>query len=110
MSVAAVKLDPKPAAKSNIVPIRDRVVIKREEAEGVSKGGIILPDQAKEPPVRGKVLAVGLGKKLDNGERAPMDVTEGDRVLFNRYSGSEVELDGEKYLVMSEEEILAVIK
>lgn len=94
----------------NIVPLRDKVVIRRLEAEERSKGGIILPDAAKQPPMKGKVLSVGPGAyDKDNGVRK-MSVKEGDTVLFTRYAGDEIELDGEKVLIMNEHEILAIIK
>jgi chaperonin GroES len=93
----------------NIRPLGDRVVIKPMEAEETTKGGIILPDTAKEKPQKGKVLAVGTGRILDNGTRVPVDVREGDTVIFSKYGGSELKLDGEDYLVVSERDILAVL-
>ncbi len=92
-----------------IVPLGDRVLIKRVEAEEKTKGGIVLPDTAKEKPREGIVKAVGKGRLLDNGERAPLTVKKGDRVLFSSYAGTEIKVDGEEYLVMSEDEILAVL-
>lgn len=93
----------------NIRPLGDRVVIKPMEAEETTKGGIILPDTAKEKPQKGKVLAVGSGRILDNGTRVPVDVREGDTVIFSKYGGTEIKLDGEDYLVVGERDILAVL-
>jgi chaperonin GroES len=91
-------------------PLHDRVLVKRaEEGEQKSAAGIIIPDTAKEKPQRGTVVAVGEGKKDDNGKRIPMDVKEGDEVLFGKYSGTEVKLDGEELLIMHETDILGVI-
>jgi chaperonin GroES len=92
-----------------VVPLNDKIVVKRLEAEEKTAGGIVLPDAAKEKPKRGKVLSLGDGKMLDNGKRASFQVKEGDRVLFSSYAGSEVTLDGEEYLIMTEDDILAVI-
>src|SRR5262249_7494784 len=95
---------------ANIRPLHDRVIIKRiEEAEQI-RGGIIIPDTAKEKPQEGEVIAVGRGKRQDNGEYVALDVQEGDRVLFGKYSGTEIKLDGEEYLIMREDEILGVIE
>ncbi|MCL1817086.1 MAG: co-chaperone GroES [Clostridiales bacterium] len=94
----------------NIKPLGDRVLIKQIDSEEVTKGGIVLPDTAKEKPQEGEVLAVGPGKLLDNGERAPMEVQVGDRVLFAKYAGSEIKQGGEEYMILnSERDILAVI-
>ena len=94
----------------NIKPLGDRVLIKQIDSEEVTKGGIVLPDTAKEKPQEGEVLAVGPGKLLDNGERAPMEVTVGDRVLFAKYAGSEIKQGGEEYMILnSERDILAII-
>src|SRR5918998_4179066 len=93
---------------TNIKPLHDRVILKRiEEGEQV-RGGIIIPDTAKEKPQEGEVIAVGEGKRKDDGERQPLDVQAGDRVLFGKYSGSEVKIDGEEYLILREDEILGV--
>lgn len=95
---------------TNIKPLHDRVIIRRiEEGEQV-RGGIIIPDSAKEKPQEGEVIAVGEGKYKENGERQTLDVKEGDRVLFGKYSGSEIKLDGEEYLIMREDEILGIIE
>jgi chaperonin GroES len=92
-----------------IRPLHDRVIVKREEEERKSAGGILIPDTATEKPVRGKVLAVGNGKILENGDVRKLDVKVGDKILFGKYSGTEVKVDGEDVLVMREEDILAVI-
>jgi chaperonin GroES len=93
-----------------IRPLHDRVVIRRMEEERTSAGGIVIPDSATEKPIQGEVLAVGNGKILDNGEARPLDVKVGDRVLFGKYSGTEVKLEGEDLLVMREEDIMGVIE
>ena len=90
-------------------PLHDRVILKRSEEERTSPGGIVIPDTAAEKPIRGEVLAVGRGKILENGETRPLDVKVGDKVLFGKYSGTEVKLDGEELLVMREEDLMAVI-
>ena len=92
-----------------VVPLNDKIVVKRLEAEEKTAGGIVLPDSAKEKPKQGKVLSVDDGKLLDNGKRAPFQVKEGDRVLFTSYAGSEVTIDGQEHLIMTEDDILAVI-
>ena len=94
---------------SKIRPIGDRVVVKPAAKEEVTKSGIVIPDTAKEKPQEGTVVAVGGGRLLDNGDRAPVDLREGDRVLFAKYGGTEFKLDGEEYLVLKENDILAVI-
>lgn len=90
-------------------PLNDRVLIKRDEAEEVSAGGIAIPDKAKVRPTRGQVVAVGPGRRGKDGNRLPMSVKSRDRVVFNRVAGSDIELDGETYLMVREEEILAVV-
>ena len=92
-----------------VVPLNDKIVVKRLEAEDKTAGGIVLPDSAKEKPRQGKVLSVGDGKLLETGKRASFQVKEGDKVLFTSYAGSEVNIDGDEYLIMSEDDILAVI-
>ena len=92
-----------------IRPLHDRVVIKRVEEEQKTKGGIIIPDTAKEKPVEGKVIAVGNGRVLDDGKVRALDVKKGDRVLFGKYSGSEVKIDGEDHIIMREDDILCVL-
>lgn len=91
-------------------PLHDRVLVKRLEAEETVSGGIVIPDTAKEKPQKAEVKAVGNGKLLESGERVPVDVKEGDRILFGKYSGSEVKIDGEEYLILREDEILAVLE
>ena len=94
----------------NIRPLHDRVVVRRIEEVRTSPGGIVIPDSAAEKPVEGEVLAVGNGKILENGDRRVLDVKVGDRVLFGKYSGTEVKISGEQYLVMREEDIMGVIE
>ncbi|MGB5289956.1 MAG: co-chaperone GroES [Lysobacterales bacterium] len=94
----------------NLRPLHDRVIVKRMEEERMSAGGIVIPDSATEKPVRGEVLAVGNGKILDNGEKRALDIEVGDTILFGKYSGTEVKVDGEELLVMREEDIMAVIE
>jgi chaperonin GroES len=93
-----------------LTPIGDRVLVKRCEAEEKTAGGIVLPDSAKEKPKQGEVIAVGTGRMTDDGERVPLSVKKGDRVLFTSYAGNEVKVDGEEFLLMREEDILAVVK
>ncbi|MBI5811531.1 MAG: co-chaperone GroES [Meiothermus silvanus] len=90
-------------------PLGDRVVVKRIEEEAKTKGGIVLPDTAKEKPQKGKVVAVGSGRTLDNGTKVPLEVKEGDTVVFAKYGGTEIEIDGEEYIILSERDLLAVI-
>ncbi|MGC6489300.1 MAG: co-chaperone GroES [Planctomycetota bacterium] len=94
---------------STVTPLGDRVLVKRVQADDKTKGGIILPDSAKEKPREGIVMAVGLGKLLDNGERQTLTVKKRDRVLFSSYAGSEIKLDGEEMMILGEDEILAII-
>ncbi|MBC7532088.1 MAG: co-chaperone GroES [Oligoflexus sp.] len=93
-----------------IRPLQDRILVKRVEAEQKTAGGIIIPDAAKEKPVEGEVIAVGNGKVLDNGTLAKPDVKVGDRILFGKYSGSEVKVDGKEHLILREDDILGVIQ
>jgi chaperonin GroES len=93
-----------------IKPLADRIVVERLEAEERTAGGIVLPDTAKEKPKQGKVIAVGDGKVLDSGERAKMTVKKGDTILFTSYAGTEVKVDGKEYLVMKEDDVLAVLE
>jgi chaperonin GroES len=95
--------------KTKFRPLHDRVVVKRVEAEEKSKGGIIIPDTAKEKPQQGEVVAVGPGGRDENGKLVPMDLKAGDRVLFGKWSGTEVKLDGEELLIMKESDIMGVI-
>ncbi len=92
----------------NLRPLHDRVIVKRFEEETTSPGGIVIPDSAKEKPIKGEVVAVGNGKLLDNGDVRGLDVKVGDKVLFGKYSGTEVKVEGEEYLVMREDDIMAV--
>jgi chaperonin GroES len=94
---------------AKIRPVGDRVVVKPAAKEEITKSGIVIPDTAKEKPQEGTVIAVGSGRLLDNGDRAPIDVREGDRILFAKYGGTEFKLDGEEYLVLKENDILAII-
>ena len=90
-------------------PLHDRVLLKRIEEKETVKGGIIIPDTAKEKPMEGQVISTGPGKIMEDGKRSPMDVTAGDRVLFGKYAGTEIKIDDEEYVIMREEEILAVL-
>jgi chaperonin GroES len=90
-------------------PLHDRVLIKRIEEQETVRGGIIIPDTAKEKPQEGEVMAVGTGKRLENGQITPMEVKSGDRVLFGKYSGTEIKLDGEEMLILREDEILGIL-
>ena len=94
---------------STVTPLGDRVLVKRVQADDKTKGGIILPDSAKEKPREGVVMAVGLGKLLENGERRTLSVKKKDRVLFSSYAGSEIKLDGDEMMILGEDEILAII-
>jgi chaperonin GroES len=93
-----------------IRPLHDRVVIKRMEEERTSPGGIVIPDTAAEKPIKGEVMAVGKGKILENGDVRPLDLKAGDKVLFGKYSGTEVKVEGEDFLVMREDDVMAVIE
>ncbi len=92
-----------------IRPLHDRVLVKRLEGEVTTAGGLIVPDSAKEKPQRAEVFGVGNGKLLESGERVPVDVKVGDRILFGKFSGSEIKIEGEEYLILREDEILAVL-
>jgi len=93
-----------------VVPLNDKIVIKRLEAEEKTAGGIVLPDSAKEKPKQGRVLSLGEGRRLENGKRATFQVKEGDRVLFSSYAGNEVTIDNVEHLIMTEDDILAIIE
>ncbi len=93
----------------NIRPLHDRVIVKRREEDTTSPGGIVIPDTAAEKPIKGEVVAVGNGKLLDSGEVRKLELKEGDQILFGKYSGTEVKVDGEEYLVMREDDVMAVI-
>jgi len=94
----------------NFRPLHDRILIKRIEEKETVKGGIIIPDTAKEKPQEGEVIAVGHGKKTDEGKVVPLDVKAGDRILFGKYSGTEIKIDNQEYLILKEEEVLGVVE
>lgn len=91
-------------------PLKDRIIVKRLEEEEKTKGGIIIPDSAKEKPIEGKVIAVGDGKINKDGKKVPLEIKKGDRVLFAKYGGTEIKMDGEEHLMMKEEDVLAIIE
>jgi chaperonin GroES len=93
-----------------IRPLQDRIIVKRVEEETKSKGGIIIPDTAKEKPQEGKVLAVGKGKVSEDGKVHPLDVKKGDRVLFSKYSGTEIQIEGEEHLIIREDDVLGILE
>ena len=93
-----------------IRPLQDRILVKRLEEEQTTKGGIIIPDTAKEKPSEGLVIAVGKGKVLENGKQVPLDLKKDDRILFGKYAGTEIKLEGEEYLIMREDDVLGVIQ
>ncbi|MEM6960498.1 MAG: co-chaperone GroES [Myxococcota bacterium] len=93
-----------------IRPLHDRILVQRVEEETKTKGGIIIPDSAKEKPIEGKVMAVGNGKVNDSGEVRPLEVKKGDRILFGKYSGTEVKIDGEEHLILREDDVLGVVE
>ncbi len=93
-----------------IKPLHDRILVQRIEEEERTKSGIIIPDTAKEKPIMGKVIAVGDGRILENGQKMPLTVKEGDRILFGKYAGTEVKIEGEEYLIMREDDVLAIIE
>ena len=94
----------------NIRPLHDRLIVKRFDEEEKTRGGIIIPDNAKEKPQQGEVIAVGNGKVLEDGRKVPLEVKKGDRVLFGKYAGTEIKVDGEEYLMMREEDILGIVE
>ena len=91
-------------------PLQDRILVQRVEEKTTTKGGIIIPDTAKEKPAEGKVIAVGAGKVADDGKRIPLEIKKGDRVLFGKYTGTEVQIEGDEYLIMREDDILGIIE
>ncbi len=93
-----------------IKPLHDRVIVKRIEEEEKTKGGIIIPDTAKEKPSEGKIIAVGDGKVMEDGKRQPLEVKKGDKVLFGKYAGTEIKIDGEEHLIMREDDIIAIVE
>jgi len=95
---------------TKVRPLHDRVIVRRLDEEEKSAGGIIIPDTAKEKPIQGEIIAAGKGKILENGDVRPLDVKAGDRVIFSKYAGTEIKLDGEEYLMMREDDILGVIE
>ena len=95
---------------NNVRPLHDRLLVRRVEEKETVKGGIIIPDTAKEKPQEGEVIAVGNGKILDNGSKVPLDVKAGDRILFGKYSGTDIKIDGQEYLILREEDVLAIIE
>lgn len=95
---------------TKIRPLHDRIVVKRLEEETKSKGGIVIPDSAKEKPIRGKVIAIGNGKIMEDGKTRPLDVKIGDEVIFGKYSGSEVKLNDEEFVIMREDDIMGIIE
>ena len=96
--------------KMKVKPLNDRVLVKRVEAEEKVKGGIIIPDTAKEKPMEGKVIAVGAGRLDDDGKRIPMEVKAGDRILFGKYAGTEIKIEDEEHIILREDEILGIIQ
>jgi len=95
---------------TKLIPLGDRLLVERLEAEEKTAGGIVLPDTAKEKPIQGKVIAVGEGRRNDDGKLIPCQVKKGDRILFGKYSGSEVKLEGKEYLIMKEDDVLAILE
>jgi chaperonin GroES len=95
--------------KMNVRPLHDRIIVERIDEGEQKVGGIIIPDTAKEKPQQGKVIAAGLGKAMDDGKRIALDVKQGDTILFGKYSGQEIKIDGNEYLIMREDEVLAVV-
>ena len=98
------------SVSTSFTPLHDRILVRRVEETETVRGGIIIPDSAKEKPQEGEVVAVGKGKSNDEGKVFPLDVKAGDRILFGKYSGTEIKIDGEEYLIMREEEVLGIIK
>jgi chaperonin GroES len=96
--------------KTKVRPLHDRVIVKRMEEEEKTKGGIIIPDTAKEKPIEGKVIAVGSGKVTEDGKRIPLQVKEGDRILFGKYAGTDIKIEGEEHLIMREDDIIAIVE
>jgi chaperonin GroES len=96
--------------KTKVRPLHDRVIVKRLEEQEKTKGGIIIPDTAKEKPIEGKIIAVGAGKVMENGKRMPLQVKEGDRILFGKYAGTDIRIEGEEHLIMKEDDIIAIFE
>ncbi len=97
-------------AKTKIRPLQDRVIVRRLEEEEKTEGGIIIPDTAKEKPMEGRVVAVGKGKAMEGGKVVPLDVKKGDRILFSKYAGTEIKVEGEEHLIMREDDILGIVE
>jgi len=95
---------------TKLIPLGDRLLVERLEAEEKTAGGIVLPDTAKEKPIQGKVVAVGEGRRTEEGKLIPMQVKKGDKILFGKYSGTEVKLDGDEYLIMKEDDVLGIVQ
>jgi chaperonin GroES len=95
---------------TKLIPLGDRLLVERIEAEEKTAGGIVLPDSAKEKPIQGKVVAVGEGRRNDDGKLVPLQVKKGDTILFGKYAGTEVKLDGDEYLIMKEDDVLAIVE
>ena len=93
-----------------VKPLNDRVLVQRIKEEEVTKGGIVIPDTAKEKPMEGKVVAVGKGKILENGKIQPLDIKKGDRILFSKYAGTEIKIEGEEHIIMREDDVLGVVE
>jgi chaperonin GroES len=106
----SIRTKKKERENMKIRPLQDRILVQRVEEETTTKGGIIIPDTAKEKPVEGKVMAVGKGRVGDDGKVIPLDVKKGDRILFGKYGGTEVKLSGEEYLIMREDDVLGIIE
>jgi chaperonin GroES len=111
-SLSAKNRNTKPRRKEamKLRPLQDRIIVQRVEEESKTKGGIIIPDSAKEKPAEGVVISVGKGKVADDGKLIPMEVKEGNRILFGKYSGTEVKVEGEEYLIMREDDVLGIIE
>jgi chaperonin GroES len=109
----SARVSPDPVGKEtfrmNVRPLHDRLIVQRIEEKETVKGGIIIPDTAKEKPQEGKVIAVGNGKILENGTKVPLDVKAGDKILFGKYSGTDIKIDGKEYLILREDEVLAIV-
>jgi chaperonin GroES len=108
--INCISLEKERGGTMNVQPLGDRILVKRTEEEERTKGGIIIPDTAKEKPIQGKVIAVGKGKVSDEGKVIPLEVKAGDKVLFGKYAGTEVKIDGEEHLIMREDDVLGIIE
>jgi len=108
--VLTIKLEIEGGISVNVKPLGDRVVVKVIKTEEKTKSGIVLPDTAKEKPQEGEIIAVGTGRMLDNGQKVDLEVKVGDRIIFSKYAGTEIKIDGEEYLIFSERDILAILE